>query len=216
MSKSHMEKIKCPKCSHESEMLVWETMDTKTDPQIKDMIRSGEVFAWRCPHCDNKSLIFYPTLYHQVKEKYLLCYIPGNPTSAVEYMKTINENNESGYDFNDNYTKRVVSDINQLREKLMILDEGLDDRILEIMKVFAIAELQKNFPDLSVMEIYFNKEEDGSHSFAVKFDNNEWGRTDVDKKSYDQVAESFKIPLAVNDEYLIDTEWALSVIEKEI
>ena len=159
MSKSHMEKIKCPKCSHESEMLVWETMDTKTDPQIKDMIRSGEVFAWRCPHCDNKSLIFYPTLYHQVKEKYLLCYIPGNPSSAVEYMKTINENNESGYDFNEEYTKRVVSDINQLREKLMILDEGLDDRILEIMKVFAIAELQKNFPDLSVMEIYFNKEE---------------------------------------------------------
>ena len=96
------------------------------------------------------------------------------------------------------------------------VDEGLDDRILEIMKVFAIAELQKNFPDLSVMEIYFNKEEDGSHSFAVKFDNNEWGRTDIDKKSYDQVAESFKIPLAVNDEYLIDTEWALSVIEKEI
>ena len=131
-------------------------------------------------------------------------------------MKTINENNESGYDFNDDYTKRVVSDINQLREKLMILDEGLDDRILEIMKVFAIAELQKNFPDLSVMEIYFNKEEDGSHSFAVKFDNNEWGRTDVDKNSYDQVAESFKVPLAVNDEYLIDTEWALSVIEKEI
>ena len=131
-------------------------------------------------------------------------------------MKTINENNESGYDFNEEYTKRVVSDINQLREKLMILDEGLDDRILEIMKVFAIAELQKNFPDLSVMEIYFNKEEDGSHSFAVKFDNNEWGRTDVDKNSYDQVAESFKVPLAVNDEYLIDTEWALSVIEKEI
>ena len=53
-------------------------------------------------------------------------------------------------------------------------------------------------------------------STRKRFDNNEWGRTDVDKKSYDQVAESFKVPLAVNDEYLIDTEWALSVIEKEI
>jgi len=216
MSKNHIEKIKCPKCNTESEMLVWETMDTSTDPQLKAQIRNGDCFGWHCPNCDNKSLIFYPTIYHQVNEHYIICYVPGNPSSAVEYMKNINENNQSGYDFNDNYTKRVVSDINQLREKLLILDEGLDDRIIEIMKVFAMAEIQKSFSDLTVAEIYFNKEQDGTYNLAVKFDNGQWGSTNFAKDSYDQVVETFKTSLAVDDEVIIDTEWAISMIDKQM
>lgn len=216
MSKNHIEKIKCSKCNAESEMLVWETMDTSTDPQLKAQIRNGDCFGWHCPHCDNKSLIFYPTIYHQVNEHYIICYVPGNPSSAVEYMKNINENNQSGYDFNDNYTKRVVSDINQLREKLLILDEGLDDRIIEIMKVFAMAEIQKSFSDLTVSEIYFNKEQDGTYNLAVKFDNGQWGSTDFAMDSYDQVVKTFKTSLAVDDEVIIDTEWAISMIEKQM
>ncbi|MDD7515371.1 CpXC domain-containing protein [Ruminococcus flavefaciens] len=216
MSKNHIEKIKCSKCNAESEMLVWETMDTSTDPQLKAQIRNGDCFGWHCPHCDNKSLIFYPTIYHQVNEHYIICYVPGNPSSAVEYMKNINENNQSGYDFNDNYTKRVVSDINQLREKLLILDEGLDDRIIEIMKVFAMAEIQKSFSDLTVAEIYFNKEQDGTYNLAVKFDNGQWGSTDFAMDSYDQVVKTFKTSLAVDDEVIIDTEWAISMIEKQM
>ena len=216
MSKNHIETIKCSKCNAESEMLVWETMDTSTDPQLKAQIRNGDCFGWHCPHCDNKSLIFYPTIYHQVNEHYIICYVPGNPSSAVEYMKNINENNQSGYDFNDNYTKRVVSDINQLREKLLILDEGLDDRIIEIMKVFAMAEIQKSFSDLTVSEIYFNKEQDGTYNLAVKFDNGQWGSTDFAMDSYDQVVKTFKTSLAVDDEVIIDTEWAISMIEKQM
>jgi hypothetical protein len=216
MSKNHIEKIKCPKCNTESEMLVWETMDTSTDPQLKAQIRNGDCFGWHCPNCDNKSLIFYPTIYHQVNEHYIICYVPGNPSSAVEYMKNINENNQSGYDFNDNYTKRVVSDINQLREKLLILDEGLDDRIIEIMKVFAMAEIQKSFSDLTVAEIYFNKEQDGTYNLAVKFDNGQWGSTNFAKDSYDQVVKTFKTSLAVDDEVIIDTEWAISMIDKQM
>lgn len=216
MSKNHIEKIKCSKCNAESEMLVWETMDTSTDPQLKAQIRNGDCFGWHCPHCDNKSLIFYPTIYHQVNEHYIICYVPGNPSSAVEYMKNINENNQSGYDFNDNYTKRVVSDINQLREKLLILDEGLDDRIIEIMKVFAMAEIQKSFSDLTVAEIYFNKEQDGTYNLAVKFDNGQWGSTDFAMDSYDQVVKTFKTSLAVDDEVIIDTEWAITMIEKQM
>ena len=216
MSKNHIEKIKCSKCNAESEMLVWETMDTSTDPQLKAQIRNGDCFGWHCPHCDNKSLIFYPTIYHQVNEHYIICYVPGNPSSAVEYMKNINENNQSGYDFNDNYTKRVVSDINQLREKLLILDEGLDDRIIELMKVFAMAEIQKSFSDLTVSEIYFNKEQDGTYNLAVKFDNGQWGSTDFAMDSYDQVVKTFKTSLAVDDEVIIDTEWAISMIEKQM
>ena len=216
MSKNHIEKIKCSKCNAESEMLVWETMDTSTDPQLKAQIRNGDCFGWHCPHCDNKSLIFYPTIYHQVNEHYIICYVPGNPSSAVEYMKNINENNQSGYDFNDNYTKRVVTDINQLREKLLILDEGLDDRIIEIMKVFAMAEIQKSFSDLTVSEIYFNKEQDGTYNLAVKFDNGQWGSTDFAMDSYDQVVKTFKTSLAVDDEVIIDTEWAISMIEKQM
>ena len=79
-----------------------------------------------------------------------------------------------------------------------------------------MAEIQKSFSDLTVAEIYFNKEQDGTYNLAVKFDNGQWGSTNFAKDSYDQVVETFKTSLAVDDEVIIDTEWAISMIDKQM
>ncbi|WP_019678394.1 CpXC domain-containing protein [Ruminococcus flavefaciens] len=216
MSKNHIEKIKCPKCGKVSDMLVWELIDTSQDPQMAEQIRNGDAFSWYCPGCDNKSLIFYPTIYHEVDKKYVLAYVPGDPTSAVGYMKDLNSNNDSGYDFSIGYTKRIVTDMNKLREKLLILDHDLDDKIIELMKLFIIADLQDRNPDLKVKDIFFNVNGEGKYCFAVIFDNDRWGESEFVQNSYDQVAKTFMKDLVIADEFIIDTEWAMSILNKNL
>ena len=217
MSKNHIEKIKCKKCGNESDYLVWKIMDTNIDPQMKAQIRNGEAFRWHCPHCDNNSLIFYPTIYHQVTDKYLLCYVPGDPTSAVKYMKDLEKDpGDSGYTFDSTFTKRVVYDMNQLREKLMILDAKLDDRVIELMKIFIVSDILKHQPDHQIVDFLFHFDENGENSFAVRFDNDSWGSVDFVQKTYDQIAEQFKNAFAKDDDFLIDSEWAINLINKDI
>lgn len=214
MSKTHIEKIKCPECGAETEFLVWETMNTEIDPEVFDNIRNGDAFKWHCSGCDNKSLLFYPTIYHQVQDKFLISFVPGNTDSAVSYMKDVEKGNISGYDFGTGYTKRVVGDINQLREKLVILDDGLDDRILELMKLFIIADVQNKNPDVKIAEMFFNKDSSGERSFAIRFDNDKWGSSSFVRESYDQIEQTFMTALAADDEVLIDLEWAMDFLDK--
>ena len=216
MSKTHIENVKCPKCQAVSEMTIWEFIDTSNDPQMKAQVRNGDAFRFHCKSCGNAPLIFYPTIYHQVNEKYLISYVPGDPSSAETYMKDINKDNESGYDFDNGYTKRVVSDMNQLREKLVILDEGLDDRIIELMKLFIIADIQNSQNELRITEIYFNKDKEGERSFSIRFDNDKWGGTAFSQENYDQVAKTFRKSLLVDDEVIIDTEWAVEMLNKNM
>ena len=112
--------------------------------------------------------------------------------------------------------KRVVFSANQLHEKLLIIDEGLDDRVIELMKLFIIAEIMTKDPEHKVNEMYLNKEKDGSLKFAVLFDSGEWGRTEFIRSNYDLVVEKFKVELLSDDEPVINTQWAMSVLDKKI
>ena len=216
MSKSHTETIKCPKCGKESEFLVWETIDTALDPQMKAQVRSGEAFRWKCPECGEETLVFYPVIYHQVNDRYIIAFAPGNTDSAAKYMNELSVNNESGYKFDVGYTKRVVPDMNRFREKLLILDEGLDDRVIEIMKLFVIAEAAKSEPELKLKAVFFNKDKDGSYSFALQSEEDKWASSPFTTENYNQVAKTFITDIAADTDVVIDMAWAMSKMNKHI
>ena len=120
-----------------------------------------------------------------------------------------------GYKFDSTYTKRIVYDMNQLREKLMILDAGLDDHVIELMKVFIMAEILKHKPEHQIVDFFFHTE-NGENSFAIRFDNDTWGSTEFIRDSYNQIADQFKTIIAVDDDFIIDSEWAVNTIDKQI
>ena len=48
MSKHHVEKITCPHCHKESDFILWDSINTSLDPEMKAKVRSGEAFKWVC------------------------------------------------------------------------------------------------------------------------------------------------------------------------
>ena len=217
MSKNHNEIIKCPQCGTEGDFKVWESINTKSDPELKDLVRSGELFMWKCPKCGNNCIVFYPTYYHQPDAKALIHYIPDAPAMAISFMKELTHDPyDEKIKLEKGCHKRVVTDMNSFREKLLILDHEYDDRIIELQKLFLIAELKKSEPNKIVEQVYFNKEKDGTVNFAIKLEGDQWGRAEFSSGNYSHIAKTFKAALADDDEVIIDTNWALGILEKQM
>ena len=220
MSKHHIEKITCPNCKTESEFVLWDSINTQLDPEMKEKVRTGEVFAFECPNCKQQLNVDYATLYHQMEDYVMIYYAPGDPAGAVEVMKKLttlegDENKDSGLKLPDDYVKRVVATQNELREKLNILDEGLDDHVIELMKLFMMSNLQSDDPDMKIEEFLFDVDRDGKRFFAVHLAGGKWGNTDFHQNMYDIIAEKSSDEFKNDDALVVDLNWALGFIRKD-
>lgn len=217
MSKNHVEKIKCPKCSHECDFTVWENVNTSDDLELKELVRSRKAFTCTCPECGNEAVILYPMYYYQPESNILIHFIPEYSDAAVNFIKELkHEPYDESKPLAENCRKRIVFNPNQFLEKLLITDEKLDDRVVELMKLFIIAEIMKKDSDHKINEIYLNKEQNGALKFAILFNNGEWGRTEFIRADYDLIVKKFTVDLLTDTEVSITTKWAMSVLNKKL
>lgn len=212
MSKHHHETITCPQCGEESDFLCWDSINTVLDPDMKEKVRTGEVFRWKCPACGNEATVDHACLYHQMDDNVMIYYVPGDPTDAIGFLQ---KDSDLFPGMMSDYTRRVVQTRNQFREKLLILDAALDDRVIELMKPIMIAGLQSNDPALQVLEIRFAVQPDGTYCFAVRIGEDQWGHTVFFRDMYDHAAQSFREKLDADSNVVIDFDWAMSIIRSE-
>ena len=115
----------------------------------------------------------------------------------------------------NDYRNRIVGTRNELREKLVILDEGLDDHVIELMKLIMKVHLQSNDQNLKIEEFLFDIDQEGTRFFAINLGNGEWGHTDFVQDMYDSIAEDMKDIIENDDEVVVDFNWALAAIQKD-
>ena len=219
MSKHHIEKITCPKCEAESDFVIWDSINTMLNPEMKDKILNGEAFKWECPHCGHKMKVLHHILYHQMEDDIMIYYVPGDKTEAIELMKGIFRDVDGGILALEeelkpfaNYRNRVVGTPNELIEKIQIFDEGLDDRVIELMKLNIVGTLQENDSNLSIKEFLFMANKDGKRGFAVNLGDRKWGEICFEQNMYDSIAKNMKDINENDDEVVINFKWALSAM----
>ena len=114
------------------------------------------------------------------------------------------------------YGKRVVESKEQFYEKLLLWEENMDDRIVELMKVFLIAHLLEENPNLAVEELLFEKLPDGRRSFAVKLADGKRAYLDFVEELYEYLGGYFQTALEKEaDTVKIDLEWAAKIAGSE-
>lgn len=168
MSISRKVTITCPKCKKVSEFTVWDSINTGLDPQLKQCARDGSLFRFTCPHCGAEDHVEYGFIYHQMEDRVMLQVVISDEEAkhALNMQKDqrlIQIQKELQLD-QYHYLNRIVVTQNRMREKLAILDSGLDDRLMEIYKVYLLAKYREKQPDDREAElIYFlsDKEEKG-------------------------------------------------------
>ena len=160
MSKRKRIMVTCPACGKEAPFVMWDSINTEIDPEMKAAVRDTSAFRFICPECGNIANVDYQTLYHQMEDKIMIYYVHEDEVEDVCKMFT-------GYGEEDDpvkeliqegYLHRVVTSQRELIEKLAIFDAGLDDRIIEIAKVLVMALVRRDFPDMKGCRAFFAQE----------------------------------------------------------
>ena len=154
MSKYHEEKIICPSCGKEGEFLVWDSINTVLNPEMKEKVRNRSAFVFTCPHCQQSAEVQYDFLYHQMEDNLMIYQVNEKEVGRTQEMFL-----NAGTDMESEYKFRVVVSREELLEKLEIFDAGLDDRVVEMEKIFLLAGIMEKYPEKKIEQSFFARNE---------------------------------------------------------
>jgi hypothetical protein len=118
--------VVCPGCGALGPVTLPSFVDVGADPSQKELLTSGKLLAFTCPHCSRVTRIAHPLLYVDPARGLAVQLLPeGDFDGAAALTKlaavTIRET-------------RLVRDGNALIEKVRVFEAGLDDRVIEVQK----------------------------------------------------------------------------------
>lgn len=126
----------CSKCGQQHKVVVYRSINTADNPELKAKVKDGSLFLWECPHCGQMNLAKYETLYHDPALKVMFWLIPAGEISESQMQAITMHTKAMG-----GYILRRVNDMGTLMEKVLIADAGLDDVVLEMCKYVTKLEM---------------------------------------------------------------------------
>lgn len=131
MSQFCEEKITCPKCHTEGKFGLWSSINVDLDPELKKKIFNEEIFVWTCPKCGANVFVPFGTLYHDMSHKFMIFFSHNEEDVENKYEPM---EIPLGIGFDKTYIFRAVYGLLNFKEKILILENGLNDIAVEKMK----------------------------------------------------------------------------------
>ena len=204
MAKQRIEKFTCPHCKNERQRPVLEHINVDLEPEMREKVRDLSCFEWRCPICGKTTLVLDPCLYHDMSNQFMVWL----------WTEDADTPDASGFDPLAGYTLRRVDSPNAFREKIAILERGLDDRAIEIMKLLLAMQLQRS---MDIVDLLFHEydERAASFRFAVVLSDGSEQYAGMQGDTYTRIARDVEERLftPAKDFIKIDLDWATEALE---
>ena len=127
----HIETETCYACKHSWHFKVWDTINVTQNPELKEMLRDESFMMRVCPYCGNS--VFSRDCFTYVDmERRLVARVGDWETPDYSWLKG-QRYPESLY---ENYALRCIGFLYELKEKIAIIDAGLNDIAVAIVKYF--------------------------------------------------------------------------------
>ncbi len=147
--------------------MVWNSITVKDSADLKEDLLSGKINMFRCTACSHTALMPTPLLYNDEEKRLIITLSPTNdPLLKQQMLENVqNTSKDSGELENlKDYNMRFVTDYNDLLEKILIFDNGMNDKVIEVIKLMILMQE----PDKAERrKCRFGKEENGSLEFMV-------------------------------------------------
>lgn len=143
MSINSKQKVKCPKCGQLHEINVWNSVTVSDSPDLKKDLLSGKINILRCDICGQTALLPDPLLYHDEEKKLLFSFTPCiDEAKKEELFNELKENSEKSGEIDEfeGYNLRFITDFNTLLEKILVFDNGLHDKVTELIKLLILSQ----------------------------------------------------------------------------
>jgi hypothetical protein len=202
------EEMRCPRCGQGKLVKRYKVINASEKPAMKKEILKNHIYYFECDNCDLAAPLTYPSVYLDSKKK--LAFVL-SPEMEEETKKLFEELGAL-----KGYKKRYVDNINDLKEKIIIAEHRLDDRVIELVKIEYIRQMEKQMKDDTLMNILFDYS--GPEMFLmVFFEKKGIGRIPLNHEFYRQVETQYASYLGTVKEKgfeKIDMEWAGNLIFK--
>lgn len=214
MSNTTTKIVACPNCGNEIEIKVFKTVNATTDPGFRDDLLNGDMLHFSCRECGHEAELKYPLLYNDMKNKFMVYYIPD-----IDRERLTDEMLEKEYGEMDALTRRIVGSYNELKEKIHIFEAGLDDRVIEVVKA-ALKDVVEKRTGETVTGGYFSKYSVDEDRIGFTFFVGDDGEQFVQTTRLEIYEKSKMVAMANNEEqndrsFLnIDNNWARNALYK--
>lgn len=212
MSYKKVETITCFACGSKRKATLWAIVNSLENTKIKKKVVDGTIFEYKCPTCGEINFITYPMLYEDDANKFMV-YYAGSLLEIAEAQQIIDKRRSNIKSSDDNII-RIVNSPNALSEKVRLLEENIDDRVIEIMKVILLDNVSKKKLAEHVDEVLCSIRPDGDFDFD--FLGERPGSLLVKRDFYKYVEDKCKKFFKNQDENPteVNIDWAIEFIEK--
>jgi hypothetical protein len=224
------EHYQCPECGTARPFELYECINAMTDPELRGAIADKSLFVQQCDICGHRTETLYPLLYIGADERQVVYYIATadreQQQAAGEVIQMMNDEIVRAVEAGDGGLSvsgcefRVVATYPELAEKLYAHELGLDDRILELTKLYYLDKLRGQAP-LEDLTGFFLARDGDAPAFAIIFTSEGGevteGASAFHRAVYDGLAEKFA--QRVGDEGIVgfrvvDQGWAMGILPR--
>lgn len=215
MSRHNEINITCPGCGKESPFTVWQSVNTVIDPQMKQAVADMSAFIFECPSCGKKTLTVYSFLYHQQEDSIMIYYAANEDEEQTIYRIFSGEEKDSMFDglTREGYKLRIVGSLEDLAEKINIFDRKLDDRIIEIFKIHALAMYRDRRRGSGDVRMLFTSHE-GRDYLKILENGKPEGVCEITEENYRAIRDKYAGRLSdeMSNNIYIDNKWAMELM----
>lgn len=174
--------VNCPACFEDGNFSIYSAIDPVQDPQLKEGIFNREIFKFRCPNCGEEILVAYDCTYTDPENKYIVALLSNDSQKSDSNLKV------------EGHTLRIVHSINEFVEKIALVEDKIDDKVVELYKIMLEDQFEDERHGSKILGIYYGGRnfEDNTLLFFIITENAENCRANLSMQTYDAIANQFK------------------------
>lgn len=206
MTKYSLEELKCPKCGQVHQLKKYSMINVTEKPDMKEDILKNRIFYFNCDNCNLVAPLTYGSFYLDSKKKLVIC-LSTEETRREELAE---------WEQKKGLTLRIVDNINDLKEKIMIAEKHLDDRVIELVKIGYLRQLEREIQNDTLMNILFDYSAD-QMCFLVFFEKKGIGRMPLNMDFYRKTEKEYERQIqshSCSKFMKVDMEWAGDIFFK--
>ena len=216
MSQFRIEPMACPGCNQQEYLRLWEEINAQEDVTARNRLLDGDLFFYKCKKCGYTSVIAYNCMYKDEKNRFMIYFAAdGGENEMKSAMDKVEADAKAlgipGMEYN--VRRRIVRNGNSMREKAIIFEAGLDDRIIEIMKLFYVSATSDQNPDMAISSCFFCIV-DKEWKFELATLDGRAFSIDIPRDIYKQFEKEYGEKIKeVGETYFVDADYALKLVQ---
>jgi len=144
MSRIVNKDVICSSCGTSIRAAVYESVNVTTEPALKEKVLSRTINGANCPQCGLQMAVATNLLYHDVDKKFMVWLRLNEHLEKGEEAPELGALSQRLF---SSYRLRIVSGWPELSERIHVLESGLDEGLVELLKFVLWPQIPGNTPE---------------------------------------------------------------------